>query len=126
MVEVVILVRVGAPGTVGAVASTVTVVVAVLVPLLFVAVIVYVMVEVGFTVVDPMRVEVENPPGVIVTLEAFVMFQESVEVPAEATTAGDALNELIVGLMPETVIPEASVEDAEMLPTLSCAVTAYQ
>jgi hypothetical protein len=83
-------------------------------------------VEVGFTVVDPMRVEVEKLPGVIATEEAFVMFQESVLVPAETTTPGEAEKAVIDGVIPESVVPEAAVEDADTLPTLSFAVTSYQ
>ena len=85
------------------------------------------MVEVGFTVVDPIKVDVENPPGVIATDDALLMFHERVEVPADATMVGDAENEEIVGgVRPDWVVPEASVLDAEIFPTLSCAVTAYQ
>jgi hypothetical protein len=109
-------------GAVGAVA-TFTVAWAVDVPFPFVAVRVYVVVEVGFTVVDPTRVLVEKPPsGDMATELAFVMFQESVEVPAEATMPGEAAKEEMEGREPETVVDEAMLEDAETLPTLSCAV----
>ena len=54
-------------------------------------------VEVGCTVVEPMRVEVANEPGVMATEDAFVMFQERVDVPAEATTEEDAEKEEIMG-----------------------------
>jgi hypothetical protein len=112
------------PGAVGAVA-TCTLVVAVLVPFAFVAVRVKTVVEVGFTEVDPMRVDVLKEPGLTVTEEAFVMFQESVLVPAEATTPGEAVNAVIEGVMPESVVADALVDDAEIFPTLSCAST-YQ
>ena len=55
------------------------------------------MVDVGVTVVEPTRVEVENDPGVIATDDAFVIFQESVEGTPEATREGDAVKEAIVG-----------------------------
>jgi hypothetical protein len=80
-------------------------------------------VEVGFTVVEPIKVEVEKLPGVIATELAFVTFQESVEVPADTTTPGDALKDEMEGRTPLCVVLEAMVEDAETLPTLSCAVT---
>ena len=121
-VEVVGLVTVRDPGALGAVA-TVTVVVRVVVPFAFVAVNVYVVVEVGFTVVDPMRVEVEKEPGVIARDVALVTFQDSVDVPAEATIVGDAVKEEMVGVMPESVVDEARLEEAETFPTLSCAET---
>ena len=107
-------------GTVGAWASTVTVAVAVLVPFPFEAVRVYVVDVVGFTLVDPIRVDVEKEPGVIVTELAFVTFQERVDVPAEATTKGDAEKELIVSgfctftvVDALTVLLEVSVESAQ-------------
>jgi hypothetical protein len=56
-----------------------------------------VVVEVGFTAVDPMRVEVEKLPGVMATELAFVMFQLKVEVPAEATTPGETVKEEMMG-----------------------------
>lgn len=80
--------------------ATITEVVAVVVPFGFVAVIVKVVVEVGFTVADPMRVEVEKLPGVMATELAFVMLQESVLVPADTTTPGDAEKETMEGRAP--------------------------
>ena len=72
------------PGVVGGVESTLTVVEAVEVPFAFVAVIVKSVVETGFTVAEPMRVEVlERAPLSMTTDEALLMFQESVEGPAE-------------------------------------------
>ena len=53
--------------------------------------------EVGFTVHDPTRVEVDNVPGVMATEDAFVIPQESALAPAEATTVGEALKEEMVG-----------------------------
>lgn len=80
------------------------------------------MVDVGFTVVDPTRVELENDPGVIATDDAFVTLKERVEVPAEATIVADATKETMAGALPfktVTVIAEevatfasASVVDA--------------
>ena len=84
------------------------------------------MVEVGFTVVEATSVEVEKVPGVIATELAFVMFQESVLVPAAATTPGEAVNDVIEGRTPDKVVPDAFVDEAETLPTLSWAVTSYQ
>jgi hypothetical protein len=85
-------------GTVGGVESTVTVVVAVLVPFAFEAVRVYVMVDVGFTVVEPIDVLVLNDPGVMAMFVTVpVAFQERVEVPAEATTLEDAVKKEMVG-----------------------------
>jgi hypothetical protein len=80
------------------VVSTVTVVVAVLVPFEFVAVRVYVIVEVGFTVVEPEAVDVLKEPGVIAMFVMVpVAFQLSVEVPAEATMDEEAVKDVIVG-----------------------------
>jgi hypothetical protein len=95
------------PGAVGAVATD-TDVVAVVVPFAFVAVIVYIVVEVGFTDVDPMRVLVLKPPGVIATDEAFVIFHESVDVPAEATSVGDAEKEEMEGIPFDCSLPNVS------------------
>ena len=100
-VEVVRLPTEKEPGEVGAVA-TFTVVVAVLVPFAFVAVSVYVIVEVGFTVKEPTSVEVENEPGEMATEEAFVIFQLRVEVPAEATMDEEAEKEEMEGGDPPT------------------------
>jgi hypothetical protein len=84
------------PGAVGAVATAIDVV-AVDVPFAFVAARVYTVVDVGFTVKDPIRVLVEKLPGVMTTEEAFVMFQLKVLVPAEATIEGDAEKEEMAG-----------------------------
>jgi hypothetical protein len=81
---------------------------------------------VWFTVVDPMRIDVEKLPGVIAIEEAFVIFQESVLVPAKATIVGDAEKEEMEGKLPLVVVADALVEDAETLPTESFAVTSYQ
>jgi hypothetical protein len=122
ILEAVDVVTASDPGTVGAVASTAIDVVAVVVPFAFVAVIVYIVVEVGFTDVDPMSVLVLKPPGVMATELAFVMFHESVDVPAEATMLGDELNDDTEGKSPFVVVPDETVDDAEVLPTLSLAV----
>lgn len=79
-------------------------------------------VDVGFTVVEAISVLVLKEPGVMATEEAFVMLQESVLVPAEATTEGEAKKEETVGRRLEMVVPLAIVDDAEMFPTLSSAV----
>ena len=81
------------------------------------------MVDVGFTVREPIAVEVENDPGVIATDEAFVTFQLKVLVPAEATIAGDEEKEAMDGSAAEFVVPDATDDDAELFPTLSVAVT---
>ena len=52
--------------------------------------------------------------------------QLKVEVPFRATGFGEAEKAVMEGVMPESVVADALVEDAEMLPTLSCAVTSYQ
>ena len=122
-VDVVGLPTVKLPGAMGAVA-TCTIAVMVLVPFAFVAVRVYVVVEVGFTVVDPMRVLVLKLPGVMATLLAFVTFQERVLVPAEATTVGEAEKEEMVGGGPASVVALASEEVAETVPTPFVAETA--
>jgi hypothetical protein len=57
-------------------------------------------VDVGFTVKELTRVEVENDPGVIATEDAFVMFQLSVLVPAEATIEEEAVKEEMAGREP--------------------------
>lgn len=77
-------------------------------------------VDVGFTVIDPISVDVENEPGVMATEVAFVTFQLKVDVPTEATIVGDAEKELIVnGFSAFTVVDavevllEVSVESAQ-------------
>ena len=121
-VDVVIELIENDPGAVGAVATD-TEVVAVLVPFGFVAVMVYIVVEVGLTVVEPIKVDVENAPGVIATDDAFAIFQLNVDVPAETTIVGDAEKEETEGSRLDCVVPLAMLDEAEMLPTLSCAVT---
>ena len=76
---------------------------AVLVPFALVAVSVFVIVDVGFTLVDPMSVDVLKLPGLIATEEAFVTFQERVLVPAERTSVGEAEKELMVGVLVATL-----------------------
>jgi hypothetical protein len=49
--------------------------------------------------------------------------QLKVEVPFRATGFGEAEKAVMEGVMPESVVAEALVEDAETLPTLSVAVT---
>jgi hypothetical protein len=66
---------------VGATPSTETVAEEAVVPNGFVAVRVKSVVEVGFAVHEPARVDVLKEPGVIATDEAFVVTQASVEVP---------------------------------------------
>jgi len=107
-VEVVGLPTAKLPGAVGAVA-TFTVVVAVTLPFGLVAVMVYIVVLVGFTFVDPMRVLVLKLPGVIATEEAFVIFQERALVPAEATTVGDAEKEEMEGTVPVACAQKSEV-----------------
>ena len=57
-------------------------------------------VDVGCTVVEPTSVLVLKFPGVIATDDAFDTFQESVDVPAEATMEDDAVKEVTVGRLP--------------------------
>jgi|ERR1035441_4765288 hypothetical protein len=112
------------PGTVGAMESTVTVVVAVEVPTALVAVSVYIVVEVGLTFVEAMRVEVEKEPGVIATDEAFVTLKESVEVPADTTIEDEAMKEDMVGGGGGFVVACVLVLRADTFPTPSKAETA--
>ena len=60
-------------------------------------------VDVGCTVVEPTSVLVLKFPGVIATDDAFDTFQESVDVPAEATMEDDAVKEVTVGAAPLVV-----------------------
>jgi hypothetical protein len=55
-----------------------------------------------------------------------VAVQLRVVVPFGAMGFGDALKAVTEGRMPDKVVPDALVEDAETLPTLSSAVTSYQ
>jgi hypothetical protein len=86
-------------GVVGVDASTVTVTVAVAVPLAFVAVSVYSVVAFVVIIVEPMRVLVENDPGVMATDDALLTFQEKTDVTGEAAVEGDAVNEDMVGTL---------------------------
>ena len=54
---------------------------------------------------------------------ALATVQLKVEVPLRATMVGEAVNEEMVGGRALRVVPEAMVEEAELLPTLSLAVT---
>src|ERR1017187_10076809 len=113
-VEVEGLPTVNDPGAVGAVA-TVTEVVAVDVPFVFVA-------------VRVKMVEVENGPVVVLVpvtvpivglIESDVApetVQLKVEVPFRATEFGDALKAVMEGVMPESVVADALVDEAETLP----------
>jgi len=88
-------------GEVGVEASTATVTIdGVLVPVPFTAVKIYVVAEVGFTIMEPTRVLVEKLPGVIATDEALFTLQKMVLVPATATIVGDAEKEETIGLDP--------------------------
>ena len=98
IVDVPVPVAASDAGVVGGVESIVTVVVAVDVPLLLVAVRVYVVVEVGFTFHEPARVDVENDPGVMAMEEAFETFQERTDELAERMGVGEAVNEEMVGV----------------------------
>ena len=77
---------------------TVTEEVAVEVPVPFVAVRVYIVVEVGERMRDPTSVLVEKEPGVMATDEAFVRSQESVDDAPETMDAGEDVKEKMVGL----------------------------
>ena len=67
-------------------------------------------VDVGFTVVDPIKVDVENPPGVIATEDALLMFHERVDVPADATMVGDAENDAMDGVEVFTVTVVVAID----------------
>jgi hypothetical protein len=85
-------------GTDGGVPSTVTVAWAVELPFIFVAVKVYVIVDVGTTTTDPVEVADWLPnPRLIETDEAFVVLQERVDEDPGVTKAGDAANKPIAG-----------------------------
>src|ERR1035441_1363903 len=121
VVEAVVPVMLSDPGVVGAVATE-TVMVAVVVPLPFTAVKVYrVVVErAGVVVLLPVTVPIL---GLMDREVALATVQLSVEVPFRATTAGEAVNEEMVGEeRPLRVVPDAVVEEAELSPTLSLEI----
>src|ERR1035441_344402 len=99
VVEAVVPVMLSDPGVVGAVATE-TVMVAVVVPLPFTAVKVYrVVVErAGVVVLLPVTVPIL---GLMDREVALATVQLSVEVPFRATTAGEAVNEEMVGRVPD-------------------------
>ena len=99
-----------------------TVVVATAVPKIFVAVSVYVVeVERAPVAVD---VPITAPSvGLIESEVALAAFQLSTTAPFNATTVGDAEKEEMEGVIPLAVVPLAMLDEAETLPTLSCAVT---
>ena len=109
------------PGAVGAVA-TLTVVVAVLVPFAFVAVRVKTVVAPSAGVVVLVPVTAPTPWSMESEV-ALLTVQLRVEVPFRATVAGNTEKEEMEGRVPESVVPEATVEDAATFPTLSRAVT---
>lgn len=76
---------------------TVTLVVAVTEPAELVAVSVYVVVDVGFTLVDPLADVDVNVPGVMAMLAAAVVTQLSVLAEPELTAVGVAVNEVMTG-----------------------------
>jgi hypothetical protein len=103
----------------------VTAAVAVVDPFAFVAVSVYAVVTVGFTIVVPERLVLENVPGVIATEVAFVTVHESVDAPFGPTRVGFAVNDDIAGTAEDLVAATTALEIGETLPTLSKAATAY-
>lgn len=111
-------------GTEGGIVSTMTVVVAVDVPLFDDAVSVYAVVDVKFTSVEPMSVVVEKLPGMMATEEAFTTCQLRVELPVVAKIEGDAEKERTVGPDAFSVVVLALVEVAEVRPKVSKAETA--
>ena len=74
----------------------------------------------GVVVLVPVTVPIV---GLIEMELAELTFQLKVEVPFGRTLAGDAEKEEMAGRALESVAPEAIVDDAETLPTLSFAVT---
>jgi hypothetical protein len=80
-------------------AVTVTFAVAVVEPALFFAVRVYVVVAVGFTLVEPLADVDVNVPGVMAMLDAPLVAQLSVLLEPEVMLAGLAVNEAMVGLL---------------------------
>lgn len=92
----------GAEGTLAP--ETATEVVAVTDPEPFIAVRVYVVVEVGKTMREPAIVEVLKLPGEMATDEAFAVFQERVEEAPDMMLAGEDVKEKMVGLVVAWVI----------------------
>ena len=115
-------------GVEGGTESMVTEVVAVLVPFALFAESVYTVVLVGFTVVEPTSVLVERlkPVAERDTEDALEIFQERREEEPLRISVGEAVKPVIIGRMPESVVPEAFVDEGETLPTLSFAVRSYQ
>jgi hypothetical protein len=103
-------------------AVTVTFAVAVVEPALFFAVSVYVVVAVGFTLVEPLAEVEVNVPGVMAMLDAPLVAQLSVLLEPEVMLEGLAVNELIVGLL-DAVTVTIAVEVIE--PVEFVAVSVY-
>jgi len=115
------VVTVREPGIVGAVASTDTDVVAVVVPFAFVAVKVkrVVVARAGVVVLVPVTVPIVGLMEREVALDAV---QLRVLVPFNATSVGDAEKDEMEGRLLEIVVPDETVDDAEVFPTLSLEV----
>jgi hypothetical protein len=102
-------------GTVGGVASTWMLVIAVFVPFAFVAVRVYTVVEAGFIVVEPATSAVEKDPGVIVIDDALVTFHERVAGDPAAICEGEALNNEITGAPAAAIIGKLQLAGAALI-----------
>ncbi len=103
-------------------AVTVTFVVDVTDPTVLVAVSVYVVVAVGFTLVEPLALEDVNVPGVIAIVVAPVVVQLNVLLAPAAMLVGFALNEPIVGLLAAATVTVAVEVTA---PAAFVAVSVY-
>lgn len=91
-------------GMVGAWESTVTVVVAVVVPKLLAAVIVYIVVVAGLTLIELTWVVVLIAPGLMLIDVELETFQDKVEEVVEDAVAGLCVKELMVGADPAVTI----------------------
>lgn len=100
-------------------AVTVTLAVAVVEPALLVAVNVYVVVEPGLTLVEPLAAVEVKVPGVMLTLAAPAVDQVRVLLDPALMPAGFAVNELIDGLVEFTVTVSVEVVEPELFVAVS-------
>lgn len=88
--------------------------VAVVEPALLVAVSVYVVVELGLTLVEPLAAVEVKLPGVMLMLVAPVVDHASVLLEPAVILAGLAVNELIAGLAELTVTVAVAIAEPEL------------
>lgn len=91
-----------------------TLAVAVVEPALLVAVSVYVVVELGLTLVEPLAAVEVKLPGVMLMLVAPVVDHASVLLEPAVILAGLAVNELIAGLAELTVTVAVAIAEPEL------------